>query len=101
MTDGQGLVEVYISPDTPKAILRVGERVYDVTPRSLDPAETVRGAQARLANLGYYHGKVHGELDTLTGLAIQRLQRKHGLEVTGELDAATVSALKKAHAAKC
>ncbi|WP_181197908.1 peptidoglycan-binding domain-containing protein [Enhygromyxa salina] len=99
-TDAQGHVEVYIPPYTPKAILRVGDRVYDVTPRSLDPAETIRGAQARLANLGYYHGKVHGKLDTLTGLAIRRLQADHELDVTGELDDPTISALKTAYAAE-
>ncbi len=97
VTDDNGVVEVYVPPDTPKAILRVGNRVYDVTPRSLNPAEAVDGAQARLANLGYYHGEVHGELDRLTAVTIRRFQRDNELEVTCELDEATISALKAAY----
>jgi hypothetical protein len=100
VTDDDGVVEVHIPPNTPKAILRVGDRVYDVTPRSLDPAETVNGAQARLASLGYYRGKIHGELDRLTAVAVRRFQRDNELELTSELDEATISALKAAYSGK-
>lgn len=100
-TDDRGQVEVFIPPDTPSATLRVGEgddeRIYDLAPRTLDPKKEVTGIQARLANLGYYDGAVSGDLDAETTAAIERFQRDHDLEPTGQADDATVSALSDFH----
>lgn len=100
-TDSQGKLEVFLPPDTPQATLRVGEgkdtRVYDIAPRTLDPAREIKGIQARLANLGYYGGGVHGDLDAATIAAIEQFQREHDLEVTGQADDATVSSLSDHH----
>ncbi len=101
-TDANGVVEVYVPPDLTKVILRVGEgdeeRVYDISPRTLNPTEDVDGAQARLANLGYYEGQAHGTLDDATAAALRRFQRVQELDPTGELDQATVAALSAVHA---
>lgn len=100
-TDGQGKIEVFLPPDTPQATLRVGEgddiRVYAIALRTLDPAREAKGIQARLANLGYYGGKVHGDLDAATIAAIEHFQRDHGLEATGQPDDATTKALSGHH----
>ena len=63
-TGTEGEVDVFVPPDTPRAILRVGAgddaMVYDLTPRTLNPVESINGTQSRLANLGYYSGPLHG-----------------------------------------
>lgn len=101
-TDDNGLVEVYVPPNLPRATLRVGEgddqRVYEVSLRTLNPTKEVDGAQARLANLGYYEGKAHGTLDEATEAALRRFQTCQDLDPTGELDRATIAALSAAHA---
>jgi hypothetical protein len=101
VTDDDGVVEVYVPPDVPKVLLRVGEgddmRIYDITPRVLNPAGEIDGVQARLASLGYYAGPIHGELDDATRSAIRHFQRDYDLEPTGEIDEATTSTLDDAH----
>jgi hypothetical protein len=99
-TDAQGIIEVYVPPNLPSATLRVGEgkdaRVYRIAPRTLNPAREIDGIQARLANLGYYRGAIHGNLDAATVAAIKRFQRAQEIEVTGHADDATASALSDA-----
>jgi hypothetical protein len=100
-TDAQGLIEVFVPPNMPRATLRVGEgedvRVYAIVPRTLNPAREIDGIQARLANLGYYGGPIHGDLDAATTAALERFQRDHDLEATGQADAATAAALSDVH----
>lgn len=101
-TDANGVVEVYVPPDLASAILRVGEgdeeRVYNISPRTLNPTEDLDGAQARLANLGYYEGKAHGQLDDATVAALRRFQQVQELDPTGALDRPTIAALSAVHA---
>ena len=100
-TDAQGCLEVYVPPNVPDATLRVGEGdaavVYALSPRTLNPSRDVDGIQARLANLGYYSGPIHGDLDDATIAAIERFQGDHELEVTGAADEATAAALADLH----
>lgn len=100
-TDDDGVVEVYVPPDAPSVILRVGEgddlRIYDITPRALNPADEIDGVQARLANLGYYAGPIHGKLDDATIAAIRHFQHDNDLDPSGAIDEATASALNDAH----
>lgn len=56
-------------------------------------AETVREAQARLKDGGFYFGEANGELTAETSAAISRYQIRNGLEITGKLDAKTVKSL--------
>lgn len=58
----------------------------------LDPADTVSGAQARLAALGFATGASTSE-------ALKAFQAKHGLEARGELDEATAGKLREVHGA--
>ncbi len=60
------------------------------------PDAFVMQAQADLAELGYYPGKVDGYYGPGTAAAVKTFQKDYGLPVTGELDAATVTAIDKA-----
>ncbi len=55
--------------------------------------ETVRTAQTRLRTDGFYHGAVTGSYDDETAAAVTRYQIRHGLEISGKLDAATAKSL--------
>lgn len=99
MTDGDGRLVEPIAPDAREAVVELPERrlVYRLKLRHLDPVSEVTGAQARLKQLGYYRGEVHGRLDFETGLALWGFQLSRDLAATGELDAATQAALREAY----
>jgi type VI secretion system secreted protein VgrG len=63
----------------------------------LPPAKTVRGAQVRLSNVGYYAGKLGDALDDDTRKALRSFQEDHDLERTGDLDDPTVAKLSDMH----
>lgn len=98
-TDGDGWVDQPLPLTTQRAtlFLREDEEVHELAIGHLDPPETTTGAQARLANLGHYFGAVDDDLGPATAAALRRFQGAEGLEVTGELDDATVDALLTAH----
>lgn len=95
-TNGDGWVEQPLPASVRKAVLVLedGEERYELAVGGLDPADTPSGAQGRMSNLGYYFGKVDGELGPVTKAALRRFQRAKGLEASGELDAATADALR-------
>jgi hypothetical protein len=55
--------------------------------------ETVRAAQTRLKQSGYYRGDVSGRYDSETSAAVTRFQIRHGLAVSGRIDPETAKAL--------
>lgn len=55
--------------------------------------EQTSAAQGTLKAQGFYFGEITGQLDDQTTAAIKRFQIRNGLEVTGQLDAATLKAL--------
>ncbi len=57
------------------------------------PSATVRDAQQRLSALGYYAGPIDGLWGPDTQAAVERFQRDRGLQVTGDLNQVTASAL--------
>lgn len=57
------------------------------------PSATVRDAQQRLSTLGFYAGAIDGIWGPDTQAAVERFQRSRGLQVTGDLDQVTASAL--------
>ena len=95
-TDGDGWVEqpLPVSVRTAVLVLRDGAERYELAVGGLDPAETTSGAQGRMSNLGYYFGRVDGELGPMTAAALRRFQRARGLEASGALDEATAEALR-------
>lgn len=60
----------------------------------------IKSAQRKLQQQGFFYGEVDGRLDEETTAAIKRFQIRQGIEVTGELDAATQSALTGASASE-
>jgi hypothetical protein len=63
---------------------------------ALDPVDTMRGARARLANLGLPCGDGQEEDDALRD-AVTAFQHREGLPVTGRLDDTTRRRLLEAH----
>ena len=55
--------------------------------------ESVRAAQARLKEGGFYFAEPTGNYDSETAAAVSRYQIRNGLQITGQLDAATSKAL--------
>lgn len=68
---------------------------------SVDPAPdaelraSVRRVQATLSELAYYQGEISGEMQRQTEVAIRQFEREHGLEETGQINAALQTALAK------
>jgi peptidoglycan hydrolase-like protein with peptidoglycan-binding domain len=58
------------------------------------PSPAVRDAQLRLRTLGAYAGEADGLWGPDTQAAVERFQRNQGLPVSGQLDVATMSALR-------
>jgi hypothetical protein len=98
-TDGDGWVDQPLPVAVRKAalVLMDGAERYALAVGGLDPADTPSGAQGRLANLGFYFGKVDGVAGPVTKAALRRFQVAKGLEATGELDEATAEALRGAY----
>lgn len=97
--DGSGWLIKPILPSAQSATLvlvRTNE-VFELALRTLDPVDSVRGAQGRLSNLGYYRGEVNGTMDDATHAALSSFQEVEGLTVSGELDGPTQAALKRSH----
>lgn len=95
-TDGEGWLEMSISPDAQRALLHIDEdETYELKLGHLDPPDTIAGVQGRLRTLGYYHGRVDGELGEVTAEALREFQRTHELEPTGEADSQTQDKLQE------
>jgi type VI secretion system secreted protein VgrG len=98
-TTGAGLVEQKV-PNTVAAaeltLLDTGEK-HTFVISSIEPVDTIVGAQHRLKRLGFYHGALDGAEGPLTAHALAVFQKAKGVAQTGKLDAATQSALKAAY----
>jgi N-acetylmuramoyl-L-alanine amidase len=104
-TGGDGVVEHPVDPMETAGTLALWfdpaseepsvELALDVG--ALIPAEFVPGAQARLRNLGFFHGATAEVLDDPTRSALRAFQKAQGLAETGELDAATQAKLVAVH----
>lgn len=65
--------------------------VLGIVRAQADPG--VESVQQNLKGQGFYYGEITGTVDAETSAAIRRYQIRHGLKITGELDAATRKAL--------
>jgi peptidoglycan hydrolase-like protein with peptidoglycan-binding domain len=66
---------------------------------SVSADENVRAAQVRLKEGGFYFNEPTGTYDSETAAAVSRYQIRNGLQITGQLDAATSKSLGVAAAA--
>jgi putative peptidoglycan binding protein len=64
---------------------------------TVDPVETISGAQVRLNNLGFGAGAVDGILGSRTRDAVRRFQEANHLAASGELDDQTCRKLVEAY----
>ena len=92
-TSGDGLIEKQIPPDVLEAELLVwldddDNASYCTVLRfeEFEPEDSPRGIQKRLQNLGYYPGKIDGELGPMTKDAINKFQKSNNLSVTGAIN---------------
>ena len=72
---------------------------FDVQPASTDaapdePTSLIMSVQQELARLGYYHGQIDGIMGSETAQALRWFQSVDKLPVSGQIDGATVQALR-------
>jgi hypothetical protein len=101
-TDGDGLIKQPVPLGARRATLEVRGRTLKLELGALNPAwntpdEGVRGAQARLHNLGFNVGPEDGELGRRTHAAIAMFQHEQGMTIDGELTEELANALRDAH----
>ena len=96
-TDGEGVVQKMVPANAESGLLRVGEDVMPLRVGHLDPVDAPTGAQARLNALGYDAGESNDPADPQFRSAIEELQCDAGLQVSGLLDADTLSKLLSLH----
>ena len=93
VTDGNGYIRQPLPPGAQrgKSTIATGttQDVYEIQFGALDPADTESGVRGRLLNLGFGCDDIQE--------AIKAFQKKEGLTVTGEADAATKSRLQQRH----
>ncbi len=91
-TDGDGLVEASIPPVAKEGRIVVEHEeqtyVFPLALGTLDPIDTEDGVAKRLADLGYPVGEDLSE-------AVKQFQEAKGLNASGEIDAATRSAIER------
>jgi hypothetical protein len=98
-TSDTGLLEVSLPPNAREGVLKIPEEQIECELQFgyLDPLDELVGAQARLQNLGYYHGELDGEANDEFQGGLQAFQSDFDLPVTGELDDATKQKLFDEH----
>lgn len=103
-TDAEGRVAIDLPPDASRGWLKAwpagpNGRVitWNLQLGHLEPIETTRGVQGRLANLGFYQGPIDGVAAPALERAVRNFQIVHGLEATGAVDQATRDKLSQLH----
>lgn len=95
-TDSEGWLEHPIDPLAKKARVILGSGdVFEFDLGYLSPPDTTLGVQQRLRNLGFYVGSLDGQSSDDLMLALIRFQATEDLDVSGEIDDATVNVLAK------
>lgn len=98
-SDGEGLVEIEVSPAQRSLSVRVEgcEDSYVFNVALIEPIDTDAGLRQRLLNLRYLPEDGEAITPERTREAVQRFQEGHDLEPTGDVDDATREALVSAH----
>jgi N-acetylmuramoyl-L-alanine amidase len=96
-TDGNGGIRRRIPVRAKSGVLIVGptDDRYELKLSHIDPIDALSGVQGRLNNLGFWCGEPDGTMNSRTQAAIQSFQKKHGLEISGQVDQATRDKLKQ------
>ena len=98
-TDADGIAELKLPPGsrTTSLTLTLPWGDYPVEVGELDPANTIRGIQQRLTNLGIPCGPIDGLIGPLTRGGIASFQKIEELDPTGEPDETTIKELRSRH----
>lgn len=101
-TDARGRVNVRVPLDASELVVvfakgTPSEETVTCSLHTLDPPDTIRGGKQRLANLGLLRKSADEASDGETKEATAMLQVRARLDVTGELDEATLVALAMMH----
>ncbi|HMA94556.1 MAG TPA: peptidoglycan-binding protein [Polyangiaceae bacterium] len=101
-TDGDGLLKHQVPAGTQSVVVQIAElslrmRLGSLAPLRDTPDRGVRGAQARLCNLGYNVGSIDGKLSRGTRAAIAMFQHDHEKPVDGELSPELIDLLLTEH----
>ncbi len=107
VTSSDGRVEFEVDVNVKEVVVELVDkgRSYRMLLGNLDPVDEPSGARQRLMQLGLYSATLEGEDQYVThnerqlAAALAAFQRERGLESTGDLDAATVDALRDAYGA--
>ncbi|GMU81599.1 MAG: hypothetical protein AMXMBFR47_14700 [Planctomycetota bacterium] len=85
-TDGDGVMEAYVSPRAEKAVLTMQSlpAPIEISLGRLPPIDTLPGVKARLANLGYFGGELGDVFDDVIKAAILAFQAALGLSPSGD-----------------
>jgi N-acetylmuramoyl-L-alanine amidase len=99
--DGEGRLDIYIPPNARQGKIEVGPNgslaSMDLNLGHLDPVSELSGVQARLKNLGYYHGPLDGQASEPLDNAVLAFRGEHGLEAKSEVDDQLRNKLKEVH----
>lgn len=102
MTNPNGEIDEWISPNARRAILHIeeqdGTEEYELSLGHLDPVSEASGVIQRLTNLGYHCGGATA-LGEQTYAALRAFQNKYNLSPTGQADAETRQKLQEIHEA--
>lgn len=104
-TPGDGQIEHPIDADLSAGTLEiwlkeaegVGPLLVPLELGALEHESNDRACQARLLNLNFDCGPLDGVVGTRTRAALRGFQKRHGLTVNGNLDAATRDKLRQSH----
>jgi N-acetylmuramoyl-L-alanine amidase len=96
-TGDDGVAEVDVADDVEMAVLHLPWGDVPVLVGVLSPANTVRGVQERLKNLGINPGPIDGVYGPMTAAGIRQFQRCEGMMITGVIDEELVRRLRSVH----
>jgi N-acetylmuramoyl-L-alanine amidase len=96
-TDANGIAESILPHGVRDVKLRLPWGEFPVDVGDLAPANTIRGIQQRLRNLGIDPGPIDGIFGPLTARAITRFQSAEKLDVNGQATRQLVKALRDVH----
>jgi hypothetical protein len=99
-----GTLEIDLPPGTAKVVVELfwGEGdepfvTHELAMGELDPIDKDTGIQARLAGLGYYDGKIDGDVGEVSRSAVARFRREFGLSPSDAIDDELRQALEWLH----
>lgn len=100
-TDGEGKINISISPSVKQGKLTVGEGdkeiEYNLFLGRLDPIDEIKGFKKRLQNLGYEVGNIDNKMCDALKTAIKMFEAQYELETTGEINETNRNKLKEVY----